>query len=44
MDRKREKEGWEMQCFMEKDDKSLIDVENVETTGERCCHHADEQH
>ena len=24
---------------MKKEDKSLIDVENVETTGERCCHH-----
>ena len=32
MDRKRG-EG-----FMKKEDKSLIDVENVETTGERCCH------
>ena len=27
-----------MQCFMKKEDKSLLDVENVETTGERCCH------
>ena len=27
-----------MQCFIKKEDKSLIDVENVETTGERCCH------
>ena len=26
-----------MQCFMRKEDNSLIDVENVETTGERCC-------
>ena len=25
-----------MQCFMKKEDKSLIDVENVVTTGERC--------
>ena len=24
-----------MQCFVKKEDKSLIDVENVETTGER---------
>ena len=32
MDRKREKEGGRMQCFMKKEDKSLIDVENVETT------------
>ena len=24
--------------FYEKEDKSLIDVENVETTGEKCCH------
>ena len=36
MDRKRK--GWRMQCFMKKEDESLIDVENVETTGERCCH------
>ena len=27
-----------MQCFMKKEDKSLIDIENVETTGERGCH------
>ena len=32
MDRKREKEGVMVQCFMKKEDKSLIDVENVETT------------
>ena len=38
MDRKRVKEGGRMQCFMKKEDKSLIDVENVETTGEMCCH------
>ena len=31
MDRKREKEGGRMQCFMKKEDKNLIDVENVET-------------
>ena len=37
-DRKREKEEGRMQCFMKKEDKSLIDVENVETTVERCCH------
>ena len=36
MDRKRENRG--MQCYMKKDDNSLIDVENVETTGERCRH------
>ena len=30
--------GRGMQCFMKKEDKSLIDVEHVETTGERCCH------
>ena len=36
--RKREKEGGRMQCFMKKKDKSLLDVENVETTGVRCCH------
>ena len=34
MDRKREKEGGRRQCFMKKEDTSLIDVENVETTGE----------
>ena len=38
MDRKREKEGGRMQCFMKKEAKSLKDVENVVTTGERCCH------
>ena len=38
MDRKGEKQGGRMQCFMKKDDKSLIDEENVENTGERCCH------
>ena len=37
MDRKREKEGGRMQFFMKKEDKSLIDVENVLTTGGRCC-------
>ena len=36
MDRKREKMG--MQCYMKKEDNSLIDVEHVETTGERCRH------
>ena len=36
MDRKRHK--WGMQCYMKKEDNSLIDVENVETTGERCRH------
>ena len=35
---KRERAGGRMQCFMKKEEKSLIDVENVETTGERCCH------
>ena len=38
MDRKREKEGGRLQCLMKKEDKSLIDVENVETTDERVCH------
>ena len=38
MDRKREKVGGRMQYFMEKEDKSMIEVEKVETTGERCCH------
>ena len=33
-----QKEGERMQCFMKKEDKSPIDVENVETTRERCCH------
>ena len=28
----------ERPVFYEKEDKSLLDVENVETTGERCCH------
>ena len=37
-ERKREKEEGRMQCFMKKKDKSLLDVENVETTGVRCCH------
>ena len=36
MDRKREKGG--TRCYMKKEDNSLIDVENVETTGERCRH------
>ena len=36
--REIEKERGRMQCFVKKEDKSLIDVENVETTGERCCH------
>ena len=31
--RKRKKEGGRMQCFMKKKDKSLLDVENVESTG-----------
>ena len=26
-----------MQCLMKKEDKSLLDVENVETVVERCC-------
>ena len=38
--KKRVKGRGRMQWFMKKEDKSLIliDVENVETTGERCCH------
>ena len=36
MDRKREKRG--KQCYMKKEANSLIDIENVETTGERCRH------
>ena len=35
MDRKRGKEGGGMQCFMKKEDKSLIDVDN---TGKMYCH------
>ena len=38
MDRKGEKDGGRMQCFMKKEDTSLIDVENIETTCESCCH------
>ena len=30
-----------MQCFMKKEDKSLLEVENVETTDERFCHLTD---
>ena len=33
----KEKENG-MQCYMKKEDNSLIDVENVETTGEKCRH------
>ena len=36
MDRKRERRG--MQCYMKKEDNSLIYVESAETTGERCRH------
>ena len=39
-ERERERGGQKertMQCFMNKEDKSLIDVENDETTGERYC-------
>ena len=32
MDRNREIEGETIQCFMKKEDKSLINVDNVETT------------
>ena len=34
--KEREKGG--VQYYMKKEDNSLIDVENVETTGERCRH------
>ena len=34
----REKEGGGIQCFTKKEDKSLIDVENCVTIGERCYH------
>ena len=37
-ERKRWEEGGRMQCFMKKDDKSMLDVEHVETAGGRCCH------
>ena len=33
-----QKKGGRMQCYMKKEDNSLIDVENVETTGGRCRH------
>ena len=35
---KERERGGRMQCFMKKEDKSLIDVEHVDTIGERCCH------
>ena len=38
MDRKREKEGGRVQVLNEKEAKSLVDAENVVTTGERRCH------
>ena len=34
----KEKERERMQCFMKKKDKSMLYVENVETTGIWCCH------
>ena len=37
-ERDGQKEGGGMQCFMKKEDNSLIGVENVVTTGEGCCH------
>ena len=36
--RGRKREGGCSVRFMKMEDKSLLDVENVETTGERCCH------
>ena len=39
MDKKRERKregGYSV--FLKKEDKSRIDVENVATAGERCCH------
>ena len=33
-DTKRERAGGRMQCFVKKEDKSLIDVDNVVTTSE----------
>ena len=38
VDSKRETYVGRIQGIMNKEAKSLIDVENVETTGERCCH------
>ena len=38
MDRKREREGGRMQCFLKKENNRLRNVEHVETTDERCCH------
>ena len=38
MDRKRENREGRCSDIMKKEDKSLIDVENVETTVERCRH------
>ena len=35
---KERERGREDAVFMKKKDKSLLDVENVETTGVRCCH------
>ena len=35
---KEREKGGRMQCYMKKEDNSLIDVDNVETTGERCRH------
>ena len=37
-ERERDKDRERMQCFMKKKDISLLDVDNVETTGVRCCH------
>ena len=37
-ERERVKEGGRMQSFMKKKYRSMLDVENVETTGVRCCH------
>ena len=35
---KQREMGGRVQCFMKQEEKSLIDIENVETTGERSCH------
>ena len=42
-ERERERDRWtererKRECVMKHVHKSLIDVENVETTGEMCCH------
>ena len=40
----QKEKGRQDAVLYEKKDNCLIDVENVETTGEMCCHIADEHH